>query len=577
MALPDINGAPLLQGGQVAANNGGQIGAASLFENIAQESRRFRQSLQPVLDAEYREQASEDVLQAAADREDGNTAPDVPTKRAFTRQGAIYNHVVQTNMLATAKADYADKARELAAQHQYDPEGFAAAAESFIEGYSKDLDAPADLMMALEREGRGMFGQTGARIEERTRVAAAKETQDSMQRRLGQIQAEIATLIETDGAPGLFGEEYQALEKEAIDLIGILADNPAYGWSDEQAADALDSIANQGQELVSIQQMKGIYYKDGAAAALKYIPQAVNSMTLNQQERIGADSRMRAELSKLQQLQNIEEKEREAADKEKSDAMTRATAAFEAELLNRMSTGEKPNETDINRMQSLVSGGWMTPARMGTYVNAMLADDPTNSDETYKASLFDYARTPGVTAEDVQETTLLAVSEGYLTTEDRESILRSHEKFSDDRVQAGVKIMDGMFATGFMDIDSGAVRNAKTAAEADLFEWYDSNPEASRQQIQQKARQLSVEHGRRVPPPPIPQVPGVQTNSFVDPQNIDAWEMEMRIRALKALQAGEYDDDEFSRAGIMIDERVAWQRSQTQLQQENVNAPRESE
>lgn len=575
MPLPDINSRPVTQNPGFVADTGAAEGAASLFSNLANEARGFRRRLQPVLNAQAEEQAAQDVLEAARNREDGNRAVEVPAKRALSQQAGVYNQVVTTGIMANAKADYAEQVQALRAKHQFDPEGFEEASEQFLSKYSENLDVSGDLLMSLELEGRAMFGAEGARITEQVRARQVQETQDSLQRRLGQVQAEMTTLLENDGAVATFADEYKGLEAEAVDLVTILADNPVYGWSDEQAAEALDGIGNQAQEVVSIQQMQATFYKDGAAAALGYIDEAINAMTLDQQERIGARSRMQSELSMLMQLDNIEEKERKDAHDERVEELEAAALGFEADLLQRMSQREKPTDADMTSMNMLVRAGALTPARMNTYVNAMLADESTPNDEAFVATLFDVARDPDFSRDDLENLTIDAIGGGFIDASVRETILRANAQANDDRFKAGQNVIDGMFATGFMDIDTAAVKSQKAMAESELRAFFDARPEATASDLEQKAKQLAVEYGRRTPAPPTPSIPGAPAAGFIDPQNIGPWAEQMRISALDAYEAGNYSPEEFTDAMNKIDDREAWQRSQMRLQQESVSAPSE--
>ncbi|MEL7111394.1 MAG: hypothetical protein AAGK93_00470 [Pseudomonadota bacterium] len=576
MPLPDIQARPLTQNPGAVADTGEADAQLSLFSNLATQSRRFRQRLQPVLNEQAREQGARDVLEAAKDREDGSRAPEVPLKRAFSQQAHVYNQVVATGILANAKADYQTEVNRLRVEHEFDPEGFEAAAEQFIETYSEGLgDTAPDLLLALENEARGMFGAAGVRIAEQTRVRQVRETQDALQRRLGQVQAEITTLLEQDGAGAVLGDEYRSLEDEAVDIIDILADNPAYGWSDEQAAEAIDSLNNQSQEVVGIQMMEAEFHKNGPAAAMAFIDKTINAMTLDQGERIGARSRMQSELSILMQLEGMEEAERKAKVDAEHEELKGIVRNYEGNLLERMSLGEKPTAQDMTAMNLFVTAGVMTPSRMNTYVNAMLADDETPADQVFQASLFDFARTPGVTREDVEIATVDAIAAGNLSTSERETILREFDRANDDRFKTGQAVIDGMFSTGFMDIDTAEVKAQKVQAESELRDYFDRNPEATPSMLEQKARQLAVEYGRRVPAPPVPQIPNAETADFIDPQNIEMWARDARLSALQALDAQDYTPDEFTRAMDMIDRREAWQRDQIRLQQESVSAPTE--
>jgi len=571
--LADVQQGGIVQSPGFVADDGQATATRSLFSGLADAAKGMRRQLQPMLDQQAEQQASEDIIEATRAREDGRTAIDVPLRRTLTRQDQVYNGVVQAGVMATAKADYADEITRLSKEFEFDPLGYQKAADGFIEGYASKLgerDFDLSTMLALEQDARNSFAAEGARIETNTRNLQTRETQDALERRFAQISAEVATLLERDGLDAAFGESYTKLEDEAVDITELLVDNPVYGWSGEKGAEALDGLMNQSTEILATQGLEAEYYREGggAIAALKFIDGAVDSMVLDQGERIGARSRLQQRLSILQQMTALEDAELRAQGEERDVALETASLAFEAELLQRMGSGERPSQRDIGRGRLLVEAGALKPARLSVYVNAATSTDSTQNDEIVLASLFDYARTPGVTRDDVEQVTIEAMGNVKVTASERERVLRAYDQQTDDRLDVGTDMLNGYFATGFMDIDSGAVKSAKAAADLELQNWFENNPEATSEQMASRAKRLAVEAGRRMPRPPMPQIPGHRSPPVVSIENVETWANQARLGAFEALQD---DPAEFNRVMRQIDEQEAWIRERQRAQQENLS------
>lgn len=544
--------------------SGGADAATSLFSTLAQSSQRMRQDLQPYLDQQTRDQAAADVLAARDARDENGLALDVPTRRVLTRQDAIYNEVVSAGVISTARADFADEIERLAQEHRFDPEGYQAAASEYIEGYTSGLsnrDLSMEMVLQLETSATQAFATEGARLEANAREAQVKETQDSLERRLSQISAAMATSIERDGLEGVSSNEFEELEREASDIVDILVENPLYGWSAERGAEAIDALMNQGTELLQIQGMETVYYDDGALAALKFIDESVNRMTLDQAERIGARSRLQQRLSVLQQMTALEEDEKEAevdAIKERAEA---SALAFEAELLTRMGEGEKPTQLDMLRLNAFVTAGIIKPARMSVYVNARTSDDETPSDALNRINLMEYARS-GVDRQAVIDQAYDLIGQGSVGIEAYNEALAAWEESQDTTLQEGEDIIEGLFAASWMDRAFGGVQAKKAEAKSDLREWYSNNPDISVQDMRERARLIGQEYQRAAPEPPLPVMPGYAHPTFLNVDNVDEW---FEAAEEHAFDLYIDDDEEFNRAIDMLESRRDYVKTQALL------------
>jgi hypothetical protein len=568
--LADVSGRGVLQATGFAADDGGAAATASLFSGLAQSSRRLRQQLQPMLDQQAENQALEDVRDAAEARENGRTAVNVPARFALSRQAQVYNQVVEAGVLATSKSDIQDAINEARDKHRYDPEAFRAELDEYLEGYTSGLGKrKLDIrtLTAIEASAKATFAAEEGRITETVRVMQSKETQDALERRMSQVNAEVATLLERDGLNAVNSDEYAQLESEFVDMIDILVENPIYGWSAERGAEAVDGLLNSATEIVAGQGLEAVYHKDGAAAALKYIDGAVNGMTLDQQERIGARSRLSQNLSVLQQMTALERAEAKANNDETIEKLEQGARSFEADVLLRLGQGQKPTQSDLRRMAMYVEAGALKPTRMQTYVNAATSEEPSFADEQSVATFFDMARTPGTPREELEQLTLNEIGNGTLTWSARERILDEHDSYSDEQFTAGVDVIDGFFEIGIMDFNRGEVRAQKGEAVIELQEWYRQNPDATKAAVRQRARQISLELGRRAPRPPMPMLAGADPIDQPDQNNYEQWKEEAMLAA-----ADLYSDDPeaLNRNIRIINRQVEYWKNRQRYQQETI-------
>ena len=577
MPLPEIQRRPLAtsQSGFSEGAGVAERAQGSLFEGLANAARQLRAQLQPEVNQQARDQAAEDVVKAAEAREDGTFVVETPRRMILTQQDEVYNQTVTAGIAAQASNDIAAASAKLEQEYEFDPEGFERASKAFRDKYTGTSELGASLSLQIDQQADREFGATAARITARKRAADTAEKQQALEDRLNYLNGKMDTAIERDGPEGAFGLEYQDAEEEFLDVVKTLVNNPAFGWSEERAAELLDGVANRKQELVGISEMERVYREPatkggGVVAAMKYIDRAVNSMELDQQERIGARSRMMQRLNWLQQMDQVDEKAKADRDKALIEAGEKVAKIYEAGLLERMGGGVQPTQQEIATLGDMVEAGWLEPARMQVYVNAATSTTPLVSDEINLAAMYDYARTPGVTREDVERVTLQSMGATKISARDREGVLDEFDKFNDDRLKPGKDMLEGFFATGFMDIDSAAVKTAKARAESDLLTWFEQNPDATRPQIEQRAKLLAVESGRRMPRPPMPQIQGFSGSRFVTLETVDEWSAQARAAALAALESTG-DQTAFLDANRKIDEQIAWQREQARMMQESVS------
>jgi len=533
----------------IVANDGEAAAATSLFTGLAESSSRMRQQLQPYLDQQTRDRAARDVRSAIDGRDDAGLALDVPTRRVLTRQDAIYNDVVSAGVIAQSQADFQDEVNRLAENHRFDPKGFAGAADDFVEGYTSALaerELSMEMVLSLETSARQTFAQEGARVEAQTREVQVKETQDAMERRLSQLSAQLATGIERDAGVFVGSTQFAGLQKEYDDIINTLVDNPLYGWSPEQGAEAIDDFMNGGTELLMVQGMEAEFFKNGDAAALKFIDEGVNRMTLDAQERIGSRSRLTNRLSVLQQMSALEQQEKKDEQDALEAAGEQASLNYESAMLGKLSGQERPTRTDIAQGQLLVQAGYLKPARLNVYINAKTSDNLTGREEGALFGAIQYARDVATTQEELDSIIQDMLATETIGIDEISKIEDEWQDTQDDRLSAGTDLLDAFFQKSWMDSAFGDSQAKNAEARISLREWVSQNPESTVQQVEVHARRIADSFARTAPPPAM-----VIMDGFKNPRGITPINYKEYVE-----DAGDYLLDNFSNDPAYLNQQM---------------------
>lgn len=537
-----------VQVSQLQARDGNASAGVQLFGALAQSSSQMRSQLQPYLDQQTRDRAARDVREAIEDRDDTDLALDVPTRRVLTRQDEIYNQVVTAGVVAQSQADFFDEVNKLKEEYKFDPTGYAAAAEEFVEGYTSGLterELSMETVLGLETSAREVFAREGARLEDQARQIQVKETQDQMERRLSQLSAQLATGIERDHTTFIGSDEFADIQKEFDNIINTLVDNPLYGWSAERGAEALDDFMNGGTELLMVQGMEAEYHENGAAAALGFIDESVNRMTLDTQERIGARSRLSNRLSILQQMTALEQKEAKEAAELLTKEGEQAALDYEADMLGKLSQGIRPTAADVQTGQLFVRAGYLKPARLNVYVNAKTSDQLNGREQGALFGAIQYARDFATTREDLDSLTQNLLTTEAIGIDEISKVEREWEDSQDARLKAGTDLLDSFFQKSWMDIGGfGAAAAANSEARIDLRNWVDQNPESTPAQVQSQARKIADAYARNQPPPPMVVMDGFKNPTGINPTNYETYIDDASIYLLDNFA----DDPEFLNA-----------------------------
>jgi lysozyme family protein len=155
------------------------------------------------------------------------------------------------------------RADDLRAANQYDPDGFARAAQTaqstFIQG------APDDLAVDVENYAQAAFNQAHMRVVEATEKKQNAQALDSFQERLDTLRPQLRDLAH-DGQAG--SADYNAKMTEVDVILGQMVANPAFALSPEYAVRAKNDLLTDLGSASLAGHVMDIYRAKGLGPAL---------------------------------------------------------------------------------------------------------------------------------------------------------------------------------------------------------------------------------------------------------------------------------------------------------------------
>lgn len=571
MNLPQIRAAsPVSNPRQTSASAIEAGAAASAFADIAGAASDLRDRLQPELDRLAEERGARAADQAFEDREDENALPEVTRRRIWSRQDAVYNQALEAGVMARAQMDLEREAARLIQDHEYDPDGHETASVDFRNQYLGSGDGanfPAGMALRIEEMFDQRLTSDGLRIGLATRERQVREDQDSLERRLQQIRAAMSTGIVADPA-FVNSDEFARLQGDAINVARILADNPAFGWSDERAAQALDEIANAGQEAVLYAEVDAQFAEGGELAARAFIEDQLANIELTNEARIGMRSRLQQRVNAAIGIENNRRAARNLAREEERLRNQEAGNDWEARALSIVLGGGRLTPEMIQEAPQHVASGALSPGQVNSLVNLPDQTDITEDPVTIVGQ-YDLARS-GVSRDVVASTTRDLVTSGEMRISTREAILNEWEQHNSERMRSSLDTVQAFFSqNALFDFDSN-LPILENSARRDLLDWSELNPDATRSQLEDQAVRLSIQRGRQVPPPPLPSLPPAP-DPRTDGARAQEWREEAELAIESRMADGQLSEAEYNSLYRNLEHYMAWHRYQVMLNTTQVN------
>lgn len=559
--LPDIRPAAKVQGRGVSASAIEAEARAGAFGSLANAAGELRQQLQPMMDQQAEEAGAQAARDAFENRDDPSALPNIERRRVWSRSDAVYNQALEAGFVARAQGDLEAAAARLREEHAFDPEGYESASASFLEEYmgqAVEQDIPLTLSQQIELEAQRRFTREGASIAAAARERDIAESQDALERRLTHLQSRLSTGIAQDSS-FTESEEFDEIQADMQNVVSILVDNPAYGWSSERGAEVLDSLANGARESVLYNEVDRIYSQQGEVAAAEFIEEQVNTLELTNEARIGLRSRLhgRVNLGRARDaaIARAESQRDEAARQAADDA----GSAWEAEMIRRHIAGEPIEPELVAEGYALVGAGGLTAARFDAQYRVPSPGE-VNEDPAEVAAHYDMARS-GESREAIEQATLRLVRERRMDYSTRESILSVWDTHNDERVSSGLDSIRAFFSQSeFADFDNNLPIQEDDVRRS-LLEWAEANPDATRIDIEREAVRLSVQRGRSVPAPLASWMQAAPTHNS-SPEQFRQWVSAAEEQAV--LEAGE-DVAQLRAALDDLERYQAWWQYQNSL------------
>jgi len=483
-----VGGTNVRSGSAIAAG-----AAASAFDAVANEAREINNIYQGRRDDQAEDQAREDVAEGTGEQ-----------RRGVLREDRIYNNALRAGLLAQSEVDGEAELQRILLDHQFDAEGFDAAVEGYIGQTVTDDDMPMSMGQEVETRIRTRAMRLRSGIVAATQEAAANEAQQSLELSLEQVERELVTGIEAGGPGWVNSDAGQDAMGRARAVVSTLVDNPRFGWSDVRGEQHLDAMMRSGEESVMVSDVTAAYESGGELAALERIDELATQQEMSTQERIGMRSRLMQRIQLLSNQDSLREKAREDDEERRVEALEGEARLYVSDVQLRILRGERVEPGEIEQLQRLRQLDMMTDGQYTGIIDAALNPDNVDPDPSAELGILEMARDPDLTRDEFLQVAMSAVGQGSVSRSVADDAIGRFDARRDDRLGAGLEIIEGYFSQGMFDFD-GTKAAQEVEASNDLQEWVESQETPpSRPQIQARAREIAREYGRNTPEPPLP-------------------------------------------------------------------------
>jgi len=245
--------------------DGGFGAVSSAFGAAAQVAGRIGAELK---EAEIRKGTEQAI-------EDGKNAPrgtlSVPERERnaldiFRVTDEAYENV--SEVLAIQRAETAAETRlaELEAEHSLDPKAFSDSAESWLKGYLGG-DIPSDLAATVETSIRGELKNGLSRIATARRKKDTQEAESGLNARIEVGTEKLEKFVRANGLEGMNDPAFTKLLNDVQANYAIKAGNPAFAYSDDEAAQALSKLGENLKKTAAFKAVNDVYDAGGANEA----------------------------------------------------------------------------------------------------------------------------------------------------------------------------------------------------------------------------------------------------------------------------------------------------------------------
>jgi len=471
--LPGIRPAGLTRLTEIRGSAAAARAMSSSFDSIRRAAQQVNEILEPALVERARQQGREAAESGEVDR-----------RTVLNAEDAAFNAAAEARLLAKARMDADRAAIRLSTDHAADPEGFEKAASDFVNEYvsGAPLDFNVEIQDMLDaRMNAGLLTVS----REQKRVTAEEAKLAILQQRQN-VMGQIETLVDTAGDGAIGGEEYESLVDEVLALNDQLVDNPVIPYTEEQGQAFLRDFELRVSGSVMEQDIAGVFNEKGVSAALDRADELARdeSLQISSDARQDLHNRLRTRVRELSEIENARWAEERRAE---------ARAAAQIEQIEAAAA----EEMQVLALQDQLTAEWLIENRGRLSATALSAgrqivsSDGGDGDDLVFAQFSSRARR----GEEIESEALQAVAQGLISGSQFSTLMNTAESAQSDTLQAGVDLIDAGFAQSPLAGFSTVFESKRAEAEAALFDWFEENPEAEREDVRDQARSIARRFG----------------------------------------------------------------------------------
>ena len=470
--LPNIQGRAITRAGTISNAGGAEFAQARMFEGVAQDARTLGNVFRGYSVRQARKEALKDFnrqveLEQFADDIGGEYDAQFEKKASVlgleTWGDAAYNNMIETLYLQRTQTQIKNKANELRTQNFGDVSAFDKGMNAYREGLVQNLDPnfADEIVFALnqtQEEYRGLVGND----RQQNDIAEARQ---SMEATIQLLTDDIDARLREGGVEAASTPEVQELMGQLERQMMIRAENPLYGYSEEQRILDGDVLASKLEAAALLPEIKSVFNEKGYAAALETADGFAESLDRDTTSRERIRNQLRQEVNLLQQNASAARAEEAAQQKALKDQRKQLAEQYEK---NAIDVINNPGASIQQKVDAVRAGrAYMSSTRYGTLMSQAMDEKAGNGvgDATFTA-LQNQARRGELEASQVESLT-------ELTNTQRTALLNDIEEVSDDVMRLAYDQIDAAFVSNEFDpLEKRQVlATQKSSVERELSMW----------------------------------------------------------------------------------------------------------
>lgn len=394
-----------------------------------------------------------------------------------------YANAVQVLTIQRAESDGAARLSELADIHKLSPTQYEEEAGNFIKGYISQ--APAESRREIELKLGQMARKGLGAVRANRRDADLKESRKGLDAKISTLADDLDEILIAAGPTATQSEEYAAIEQEITALYDLKANNPAYGYSEEEKERDLDELATRLEISALTPEIEAVFAQEGYANALEAADRLTEEIGRDRASQVKLRSQLRNQVNLLQQNRSAflaEEREKEAAREKMLKELRQAEERKIIDMLYSETVTKSDKLAAVRARRDL-----LTPSRYESLLSAATSDTVTLGPNAV-AGLEIEALNGALTRDDVAE---LPVDRASMNR-----LLGAVAKSESAAQKAAKTVFDGAFTQGDLFTIDQNLKAMEQQAQIEFDRWLESQENATVEQARQRAIEITADLGR---------------------------------------------------------------------------------